>query len=174
MFVIYFRCSGANPCDNNNGGCSDTCHIGPNGVAECSCPDSTGMTLGNGFKMCVPIRNNCTDGQFICRNGRCVSMMAKCDSDNDCKDGSDEDPRLCAEHTCPASTFVCNNGRCINPRWRCDLDNDCRDGSDEVGCSFPTCSPDQFVCKNARCIDQRQVGGLAECLNKSPVHDIKI
>lgn len=35
-------------------------------------------------------KQNCTDGQFACQNGKCIAMKWKCDGENDCRDGSDE------------------------------------------------------------------------------------
>ena len=87
--------TGSNPCENNNGGCSDICTPGPGGQAECACPDQSDMKLGNGGKMCVPIQNNCTEDQFVCRSGKCVSPNVKCDLDDDCGDGTDENPIMC-------------------------------------------------------------------------------
>jgi len=62
---------------------------------ECSCPDHSDTKIGNGGKMCVPVPNNCTEGQFVCRNSHCISSKWLCDHDDDCKDGTDEDPRIC-------------------------------------------------------------------------------
>ena len=64
---VIHNIPGDDPCANNNGGCSDICHPGPGGTAECSCPDFSGTKIGNNDKMCIPINNNCTQDQFICR-----------------------------------------------------------------------------------------------------------
>ena len=62
--------TGDDPCLNHNGGCSDICTAGPDGIAQCSCPDFSGTKPGNqGNKMCIPINNNCTNDQFVCRYG---------------------------------------------------------------------------------------------------------
>ena len=67
---------GANPCDNNNGGCSHICHPGAGGQAECACPDFSNTRLGNGGKMCVPFPNNCSADQFVCNNCECIRVSA--------------------------------------------------------------------------------------------------
>ncbi|XP_013407657.1 low-density lipoprotein receptor-related protein 2-like [Lingula anatina] len=144
-------------CAINNGGCSHSCHPGPNGQAECQCDDFTNTKLANDNKMCVPSNATCASDRFTCMNGKCLPPEFACDLDNDCGDRSDENPNFCADHTCPPHKFVCGNGRCINLSWRCDHDNDCRDNSDEDGCTFPTCPPDSFTCANFRCITQAQV-----------------
>ena len=42
----------------------------------------------------------------------------KCDGDNDCRDGSDEDTAICHSRTCdPETEFACKNGRCIQKSW---------------------------------------------------------
>lgn len=144
---------GANPCDNNNGGCSHICHIAAHGTAECSCPETMNLHIGNGGKICVPDGNNCSVDHFVCSNGQCIWSRYTCNMNDDCGDGSDENATLCADRTCEPSSFVCRNGRCINPYYRCDYDNDCGDMSDEEGCPHPTCGPSQFECRNFRCID---------------------
>lgn len=151
---------GANPCDDNNGGCTDICYPASGGGVECSCPDNVNMKLGNNGKMCIPVVNDCANLNprlFVCANGRCISAQRSCDGDDDCGDSSDENEQYCAKRTCPAFLFVCGNGRCIAPHWRCDHDNDCGDGSDELDCAFPTCGANQFMCGNSRCIDITEV-----------------
>ena len=71
----------------------------------------------------------CAASQFACENGRCIPNIWKCDSENDCGDGSDEGP-FCAEKT-NTWDFTCNNQRCIPKSWICDGDDDCLDNSDE-------------------------------------------
>ena len=34
--------------------------------------------------------SECTEDQFVCNNGECISKDFKCDGDTDCDDGSDE------------------------------------------------------------------------------------
>uniref|UniRef100_A0A2C9KAN0 EGF-like domain-containing protein n=1 Tax=Biomphalaria glabrata TaxID=6526 RepID=A0A2C9KAN0_BIOGL len=153
-----------NPCTVFNGGCSHSCHPGPDGSVDCACVEGTGQVIGNNGKVCVPANNTCTSDQFVCQNGRCLRERWVCDLDNDCGDGSDEEPNLCALHTCDPKYFSCRNGRCIPLRYRCDFDNDCRDNSDEEACDYPTCGPNQFTCNNFRCIDAAQrCNGIDNC-----------
>ncbi|XP_071103874.1 low-density lipoprotein receptor-related protein 2-like [Haliotis cracherodii] len=153
-----------NPCDVFNGGCSHSCHPAPGDKAECACNDGLDLEVGNGGKMCVPKSNNCSENEFVCENGRCLIHRWVCDMDNDCQDKSDEDPNLCALHTCDPTYFRCNNGRCIPLRYRCDFDNDCRDNSDELDCPYPTCGTEEFSCQNSRCISLTQkCDGVDNC-----------
>ena len=97
LFSICTCCiPGTNPCSNNNGGCSHSCHPAPGGGVNCTCPDFAGLVLRNKNRMCVP-PNNCTEGNFVCGNNKCIPMAWACDKDNDCGDNTDEDPRFCRE-----------------------------------------------------------------------------
>ena len=93
----FFISSGENPCDNNNGECSDICHKGPDG-AECSCSDEDNYVLANNDKMCVAKNHQCTPDLFVCRNGNCIRHQLLCDLDDDCQDNTDEDSRMCGKY----------------------------------------------------------------------------
>ncbi|XP_072042793.1 uncharacterized protein [Amphiura filiformis] len=71
----------------------------------------------------------CTQDEFVCADGTCVSKVWACDGFDDCADGGDEDEAFCA--TCPFQ-FYCSNGRCIHIENVCDGINQCRDNSDET------------------------------------------
>lgn len=157
------QCS--NPCDQFNGGCSHICAPGPNG-AECQCPHEGNWYLANDNKYCVvDTGTRCNQLQFTCLNGHCINQDWKCDNDNDCGDGSDELPTVCAFHTCRSTAFTCGNGRCVPYHYRCDYYNDCGDNSDEAGCLFRNCnSTTEFTCSNGRCIPLSYVcNGINNC-----------
>lgn len=37
----------------------------------------------------------CAESEFQCKNGHCIALHWQCDNEADCKDGSDEDPKIC-------------------------------------------------------------------------------
>uniref|UniRef100_A0A8C9U2P2 Low density lipoprotein receptor-related protein 8, apolipoprotein e receptor n=1 Tax=Scleropages formosus TaxID=113540 RepID=A0A8C9U2P2_SCLFO len=91
-------------------------------------------------------KTDCEEGQFQCRNQRCIPVIWRCDDDDDCSDNSDEDN--CPKKTCAATDFTCKNGQCVPERWRCDGEPECPDGSDEAEatCSRQMCPPEKFDC----------------------------
>ncbi|XP_032884012.1 low-density lipoprotein receptor-related protein 8 isoform X2 [Amblyraja radiata] len=97
-------------------------------------------------------RPHCDVAQFQCRNNRCISLLWRCDGDDDCTDNSDEDN--CPKKTCAATHFTCDNGECISGDWRCDGEEECTDGSDEVTelCNKKTCAANEFLCDNDKCV----------------------
>ncbi|KOC69873.1 Atrial natriuretic peptide-converting enzyme [Habropoda laboriosa] len=111
--------------------------------------------------------SKCTAGQFQCVNGTsrdgayCVQLSAKCDSENDCSDGSDE--LNCEEEGCPGN-FQCASGQCLKRDLVCNKIVDCNDGSDEKNCEHWKCQFDEFRCPSGRCIPSIwQCDGRPDC-----------
>ena len=98
LLLCYFLGTN-NLCANHNGGCSQSCHPAPDNKVECTCIEGTDLIIGNDGKMCVPKNHTCSENEFVCQNGRCLRERWVCDLDNDCGDGSDEDPNMCGEYT---------------------------------------------------------------------------
>ncbi|XP_011852779.1 PREDICTED: low-density lipoprotein receptor-related protein 1B-like [Mandrillus leucophaeus] len=149
---------GDNMCRVNNGGCSTLCLAIPGGRV-CACADNQ-LLDENGttctFNPGEALPRICKAGEFRCKNRHCIQARWKCDGDDDCLDGSDEDSVNCSR-TCQVDQFSCGNGRCIPRAWLCDREDDCGDQTDEMAsCEFPTCEPlTQFVCKSGRCISSK-------------------
>uniref|UniRef100_A0A4W3IBD4 LDL receptor related protein 1B n=1 Tax=Callorhinchus milii TaxID=7868 RepID=A0A4W3IBD4_CALMI len=158
---------GENPCRGHTGGCSSLCLLIPGGRV-CACADGQyldedGVTCKCKFSS-LPSAQHCHFEEFACKNGRCIQERWKCDGENDCFDGSDEDQDICYNSTCPVNHFRCQNNRCIPKRWLCDGANDCGNHEDESNetCSGKTCQPNQFSCTSGRCIPMSWVCDLED------------
>ncbi|ERE71506.1 prolow-density lipoprotein receptor-related protein 1 [Cricetulus griseus] len=143
-------------CRVNNGGCGTLCLAIPAGRV-CACADN--QLLDENGTTCTfnpeeIMLHTCKPGEFRCKNKHCIQARWKCDGDDDCLDGSDEDSVTCFNHSCPDDQFKCQNNRCIPKRWLCDGANDCGSNEDESNqtCAARTCQADQFSCGNGRCI----------------------
>ncbi|XP_037106112.1 low-density lipoprotein receptor [Syngnathus acus] len=117
----------------------------------------------------------CTDKQFRCTSGQCISTGFVCDHVDDCPDGSDE--ASCPPPICSPFYFQCNNTACVLDIWRCDGTKDCRDGSDEwpENCAgkrpqkeVVACKDREFQCADGECIPEKwRCDGSAECYDQS-------
>ncbi|KAL1426766.1 hypothetical protein MTO96_017995 [Rhipicephalus appendiculatus] len=123
----------------------------------------------------VDASSQCSTSQFKCaRHEKCIPKTWRCDDENDCGDGSDEEN--CEKRTCSDMEFACANGHCIPSRWQCDNEPDCDDRSDEdlAICKNKTCSPDQFACKSHEgvCIPITwRCDGQEDCIDGSDEKD---
>ena len=143
--------SAPNPCEPNNGGCSHLCLQSPTQAQgfQCACP--VDFKLDANGKKCVA---NCTNTQFKCgpTDERCIPKTWFCDSERDCRDGSDE-PDNCPTRTCGRGLFQCNdNNGCVYPSQLCNGVSECRDGSDEFNCNSTVCNSREFRCNSGQCI----------------------
>nr|CAD7262752.1 unnamed protein product [Timema shepardi] len=152
-----------NPCDNN-GGCSTLCLLTPGGGHTCACPEN--FLLGEDGRGCDA---NCTAAHFVCGSTyKCIPFWWKCDTQDDCGDGSDE-PKACRKFECMPGQFQCANNQCIHPSQLCNGESECGDGSDEKDCNMYVCLNTQFKCKgnetsSDRCISvSKRCDGYTDC-----------
>ena len=64
-------------------------------------------------------------------SNECIDISHRCDSIEDCDDGSDEVNCTKPDECEPPSHFLCHNNVCINQTLVCNGRNDCGDRSDE-------------------------------------------
>ncbi|KAL1502195.1 hypothetical protein ABEB36_007373 [Hypothenemus hampei] len=150
-----------NPCDTAN--CSALCLLSPKEpYYVCQCPEN--YVLGKDGRNCEA---NCTTSHFECKSSyKCVPFWWKCDTQDDCGDGSDE-PEDCPPFKCLPGQYQCKNGQCIHPGDLCNGVNNCGDNSDEKDCDRYTCLNTQFRCEGNATIPPRCIPNSMRC-NKVP------
>ncbi|CAH1252412.1 PTPRF [Branchiostoma lanceolatum] len=131
-------------------------------AAHCKCEwcidfRSVGMPIGkntttNQIVDDTSVTKSCQEHQFSCSNGKCLPPNWRCDGDQDCSGGEDEES--CGQRTCTSDEFECTYDlNCISVSSRCNNVRDCDDGSDEEDCENFPCKSNQLRCGNTtQCI----------------------
>ncbi|XP_020802669.1 basement membrane-specific heparan sulfate proteoglycan core protein isoform X5 [Drosophila serrata] len=107
----------------------------------------------------------CQPNEFRCNNGQCIDSRKRCDYQEDCEDGEDENH----ECRCADNQFRCHNGDCVQGSARCDGYPECSDGSDEINCAGSLeCQPNQFRCDSGQCVNSAvRCNGISDCRDSS-------
>ncbi|XP_046386652.1 prolow-density lipoprotein receptor-related protein 1 isoform X2 [Ischnura elegans] len=149
-----------NPCANG-GGCSTLCLLSPHGGYKCACPENYVLNDEEGKTgECI---SNCTTAQFLCATTyKCIPFWWKCDTQDDCGDGSDE-PSDCRRFACLPGQFQCDNVVCIHPSQLCNGESECGDGSDERDCNKHICLNTQFKCHGNETVQDKCIPKSKHC-----------
>ncbi|XP_048099723.1 very low-density lipoprotein receptor isoform X2 [Alosa alosa] len=113
---------------------------------------------------------NCSNSEFRCASGQCVSMSVQCDGHPDCKDRSDEES--CAQPAPCSTDLRCPHSQeCLLENWLCDGEQDCKDETDEKNCEKGqvTCKELQWSCASeTQCIPRAwRCDGVKDCTDES-------
>ncbi|XP_074596954.1 prolow-density lipoprotein receptor-related protein 1-like [Brevipalpus obovatus] len=149
------------PCLNGNFNCSHLCLM-LDQTPVCKCPQE--YSLDEDDRTCKKML--CNFDEILCTDGReCFKKVHRCDSKNDCSDGSDEANCPKADR-CGVGQRPCDDrdGPCIPERWFCDGYSDCPGRTDEQNCET-RCSSSEFDCGDL-CISKRWVcDSIQDCPN---------